>query len=109
MGLHPDGKRQSGSCATIGNGAVLSSSSKQKLTAKSSQESEAISTSDKLNNILWLRNLLIAQGEKVGPVIVYQDNKGVLEVCKRGQNTRDDDCGYLDKTVTGTTVYLIKK
>lgn len=71
---------------TLGSGCIEGASSKQKLVAKSAHESEILSLSDKITRGLWMRNLLIAQGEKMGPITVYQDNMGVLEVCKRGQN-----------------------
>ena len=85
-GTHRDGKSQTGSSTSLGGGSIESSSSKQKVNTKSAHESEIIGLSDRLSRLIWARNLILDQGVKMGPAIIYQDNKGVLEVCKRGQN-----------------------
>ena len=85
-GTHRDGKSQTGSSTSLGKGSIESNSSKQKVNTKSAHESEIIGLSDRLSRLIWARNMILDQGVKIGPAIVYQDNKGVLEVCKRGQN-----------------------
>ena len=86
LGAHSDGKGQTGLFNTLGKGSVLSKSSKQKINAKSAHETEIIGLSDYVNKIVWCRLLIAEQGHDIGPAVIYQDNKGVLEVCKRGQN-----------------------
>jgi hypothetical protein len=58
----------------------------QKLNAKSAHETEIITLSDYINKIVWCRLMIAEQGFDIGPVVIHQDNEGVLEVCKRGQN-----------------------
>jgi hypothetical protein len=86
LGAHADGKGQSGLFSTLGKGSAMSKSSKQKINAKSAHETEIIALSDYINKIVWCRLMIAEQGFEIGPAVIYQDNKGVLEVCKRGQN-----------------------
>ena len=81
-----DGKGQSGLFSTLGKGSTMSKSSKQKINATSAHETEIIALSDYINKMVWCQLLIAEQGFDIGPVVIYQDNKGVLEVCKRGQN-----------------------
>ena len=62
FGVHFDMKSHTGVVLMIGCGILLGMSTKQKLNSKSSTEAELIGVSDGLNPVLWLRNMLIAQG-----------------------------------------------
>ncbi len=86
LGIHRDGKSHTGSIITLGTGSLEASSSKQKINTMAAQESEVVGLSDKVKKLLWSRNFIKYQGISIGPAIVYQNNKGVLAVCKRGQN-----------------------
>ena len=71
---------------TLGSGAVLSSSTKQKLNTKSSMETELIAVHDKTDDILWTR-LLKAQGYTITENIVFQDNMSMLSLEKNGRSS----------------------
>jgi hypothetical protein len=74
-GVHKDGKSHTGSCVVLGEvGAVHCTSSKQDIVVKSSTEGELVAASNSANQGLHSRQFLIAQGYKMGPVIMYQDN-----------------------------------
>ena len=87
FGAHSDGRGQSGAVITLLRGAIYAKSSKQKITTKSSAESETVALSDLVAQAVYQNNFLKAQGYEMGPVIVYQDNNSVIEVTKRGQSS----------------------
>jgi hypothetical protein len=82
---HVDGKGHTGAMVTLGGGAVRSKSSKQKLVAKSSTESELIGMSDEIGQAIWTRNFLIAQGFKVPPIQLKQDNMSTITIVNKGK------------------------
>jgi hypothetical protein len=53
---------------------VYADSSKQKVVADSSTESEFISVSDSASPVIWTRNYFNEQGYSQLPAIIYQDN-----------------------------------
>jgi hypothetical protein len=86
-GVHMDGKSHTGSCVVIGDvGAVHCRSSKQDIVVKSSTEGELVAASNSANQGLHSRQFLIAQGYKMGPVILYQDNLSCMAMLARGRS-----------------------
>jgi hypothetical protein len=85
--VHPDAKGHTGIVTTLGGGAVLAKSSKQKLVARSSTESELVALGDAVQYVLWTRNFLLAQGIKLGPAVVAQDNKSTIALAEKGRST----------------------
>ena len=63
---------------SMGGGAVLSLSKIQKLTTKSSTESELVGVDDAMPQIVWTKYFLLAQGHCIRDNIVYQDNKSAV-------------------------------
>lgn len=90
-GVHSDsGKSHTGCMVTVGaGGPVYVKSSKQKTVAKSSTEAELIGLSDSVSQSMYIRNFLLCQGYKLGPVIVYQDNMSCMALVKRGRPGSD--------------------
>jgi hypothetical protein len=86
-GVHPDGKGHTGGVITLGQGALHVRSTKQKLVAKSSTESELIGLYDYSSHIIHVRDFLIGQGYQVGPAIVKHDNKSTLAMLERGKHS----------------------
>ena len=70
---------------SLGKGAIYSCSTKQKLNAKRSTESELISIDDAMPMILWMRYFLEAQGFVVNDNIVYQDNMSTMKLAENGR------------------------
>ena len=85
-GTHHDYKSHSGVLISVGRGPIYCSSSKQKLNSKSSTESEMIAVSDGMNHVLWLRNLLQAQGYNLPPSTIFQDNMSAISLFKTGKS-----------------------
>ena len=84
---HKDGKSHTGEMISLGGGAILCKSSKQKLVAKSSTEAELIGLSDGLPHVLWTKNFLQSQGYNTGPAIIHQDNKSTITLAEKGRST----------------------
>ena len=98
-GVHHDKKSHTGSAVVVGEvGAVHCKSAKQQIVTKSSTEAELVALSDSANQGLHLRKFLLAQGHRVGPVTVYQDNLSCMAMIDRGRHgaerTRHIDLRY---------------
>ena len=63
---------------SLGKGAAMSFSRKQKLNVRSSTEGELVGIDDALPLILWARYFIEAQGDTVEQNIMFQDNKSTI-------------------------------
>jgi hypothetical protein len=72
---------------TLGKGAVMSSSRKQKINTCSSTESEIVGVDDALSSILWSLYFLQEQGYGTTHALVYQDNKSAILLETNGKMT----------------------
>ena len=79
--VHGDFKSHTGSCLMLGDDAVISSSSKQKLNTRSSTEAELVGCDDAIGKILWTLRL---QGFAPQQNIIYQDNQSAILLEKKG-------------------------
>ena len=82
---HDDCKGHTGAMMTMGKGAKISFSRKQKINARSSTESELIGIYDALPSILHCRYFLESLGYGPKQNIVYQDNKSAISLEKNGK------------------------
>ena len=130
--LHPDGKSHSGVVISLGEGAILSKSSKQKIVTTSSTEAELVCASDSIAITYAVRNLIIELGYNV-QVTMYQDNTSTIALIKNGQSNsmrtkhinvkyfhireliekgvyanRCDDSRYFDKAIAGKVIQEIE-
>ena len=85
VAIHPNMRGHTGAVMSMGQGAALSMSSKQKLVARSSTESELIGVHDGLPLIMWSKQFMEAQGYPIKDVILYQDNKSTILLEKNGR------------------------
>jgi hypothetical protein len=70
----------------IGRGPVYAKSSGQKLNTKSSTESELVGLSDSTNQVICVRNFMMAQGYDIGAAKIYQDNQSTIAMVKNGRS-----------------------
>ena len=84
-GTHWDCKGHTGMMMSLGKGAVLSSSRKQKLNTKSSTESELVGVDDVISKILWGKYFIESLGYTVDQNILLQDNKSTILLAKNGK------------------------
>ena len=73
--VHKDMKSQMGAVMTMGSGAVISLSTKQKVNACSSTEAELVAVDDVIAKTLWTKKFIEWQGFEVKLNILYQDNE----------------------------------
>ena len=85
--VHPDYRSHTGSIMTMGNGAIQSGSTKQKLNARSSTEAELIGVDDEIGKIIWTKLFIEAQGYEVIKNILYQDNKSSILLETNGRKS----------------------
>ncbi len=81
---HNNCRGYTGALLTFGRGATTSSSNKQKISTKSSTESEIVGLHDKMSHILWTRNFLEAQAYTISAKYINQDNMSTLSWVKNG-------------------------
>jgi hypothetical protein len=98
-GVHRDMKSHTGGAMSLGRGAVMCKSAKQKLNTKSSTEAELVGASDYLPNTIWAKMFLESQGHKIQTNQFLQDNQSAikLEINGRascGQKSRHIDIRY---------------
>jgi hypothetical protein len=89
FGVHPDMRSHSGFVASLGKGAILAASSKQRLATKSSTEAELVAISDKIGHALWINNLVYEQDKykRKGkdPVTLFEDNQSCIALIRSGR------------------------
>lgn len=83
--VHKDMKSHTGAVMTLGHGAIISDSTKQKSNARSTTESEMIAADDMISKILWTKRFIEAQGHKVCANIIYRDNISAMKLEKNGK------------------------
>ena len=84
---------------TLGDGAIISVSTKQKINTRSSTEAELVSIDDVLSKILWTTRFLKEQGWKVNQNMVMRDNLSSMKLetngkASSGKRTRHFDIKY---------------
>ena len=82
---HEDCKGHTGAMMSLGGGAVISSSQKQKINTKSSTESELVAIDDALTTILWTLYFIEAQGYSIEQNIVFEDNLSTINLAVNGK------------------------
>lgn len=85
--VHPDMKGHTGGTMSMGSGSVYSTSTKQKLVARSSTESEVIGVHDVVPQAVWTSHFLTEQGIQVKQNVVYQDNMSSMLLEKNGRSS----------------------
>jgi hypothetical protein len=85
--VHPNMRGHTGGTMSMGKGSIYSTSTKQKLVARSSTESEVIGVHDVLPQTIWTNNFLKEQGVEVKDTLVYQDNMSSMLLEKNGRSS----------------------
>ena len=81
---------------SLGRGALVCKSSKQKLNTKSSTEAELVGASDYLPNILWVTNFLTEQGYDVVENVLEQDNESAIKLETNGRMSAGPRSRHID-------------
>ena len=99
-------KSHTGITMTMGKGAVISNSRKQKLNMRSLTGAELVASNDALTGIMWTKRFLQAQGYDVSKTILKQDNTSTPCSSKRMARqaaTREQGTSQLDTSLSRTT------
>jgi hypothetical protein len=94
--VHADMKSHTGAVFTMGKGAIMSGSTKQKVNSRSSTESELIGVDDKIAKILWAKRFLEWQSFKVKLNIIYQDNTSTIKLEENGKESSGKRTRHFD-------------
>ena len=85
--VHPDYRSHTGAAMTLGEGAVIGLSKKQKLNTRSSTEAELVGADDAATMILWTGLFMEKQGYPLKKNILYQDNKSAILLETNGRRS----------------------
>jgi hypothetical protein len=83
FGIH-DGKSQTARVFTLGNGCIVANTTKQKMTTRSSCESELVCGSDSASEVLGLRNYMLTRNHTEHETILVQDNQSAATIMTNG-------------------------
>jgi len=83
--VHPNFKSHTGATLTLGKGSANSTSTKQKINARSSTESELVSVDDILAKVQWTKHFLVRQALKVNKKTIHQDNQSSMKLEQNGK------------------------
>ncbi len=97
--VHLDMKSHTGSVFTLGKGAIMSNSTKQKINTRSSTKAKMVAVNDKISKVIRTKRFVEHQGFKVNLNIIYQGNESTLKLLKNkkescGKQTRHFDIKY---------------
>ncbi|KAG7372416.1 reverse transcriptase RNA-dependent DNA polymerase [Nitzschia inconspicua] len=83
--VHPDFKSHTGGAVSLGLGAFMCKSQKQKLNTKSSTEAELVGASDFLPATIWVKMFMEAQGYPITVNDFAQDNESAMKLELNGR------------------------
>ena len=83
--VHDDMKSHTSGTISFGRGALMPTSEKHKLSAKSSAEAEVAGASDFLPKNTRAKNFLAEQGHNLSTNILYQDNQSAIKLEASGR------------------------
>ena len=85
FGVHPDMKSHTGGIFTLGKGAVISDSTKQKANSRSSTVAELKAIDDEIGKVELVRRFIEAQGFNIERNIIFQDNTSAMKLEMNGK------------------------
>jgi hypothetical protein len=97
--VHNDKKSHTGAIMSLGGGAIISVSTKQKVNTQSSTEAELVSINNIIAKVVWMKLYLEAQGFTVNQNIIMRDNISSMKLemnakTSSGKRTRHLDIKY---------------
>jgi hypothetical protein len=94
--VHMDMKSHTGAVFTMGKGALVSDSRKQRVNSRSSTESEIVGVDDEIHKVIWAKRFIEYQGFKVKHNIVYQDNTSSMKLEQNGKESSGKRTRHFD-------------
>ena len=99
--VHKDMKSHTGAVMSLGTGALIAMSTKQKLNTTSSTEAELVGVSDSMPFNMWATYFFKAQGRgiadyKIGKRnVLYQDNESCIKLANNGKASSSRRTGHI--------------
>jgi len=94
--VHMDMKGHTGGLVSMGTGAFMCKSSKQKLNVLSSTECELVGAASYITNAIWLDQFLEHQGYPLVTKMFYQDNQSAIRFAKNGMASARKNSKHID-------------
>jgi hypothetical protein len=82
---HFDMKGHAGVMASLGKGALMPSSARQKLNTRSSTKRELVRADDVMPHIMWTNCCMNAQGCRLSQTMLCQDDKSAILLKTKGK------------------------
>ena len=82
-GVHWDSKGHTGAMMSMGKGAIVNVSKKQKLNTGSSTKAELVGITDVLGMMMWCQYFTEAQGYTIDNNVLYPYNKATLAAIRK--------------------------
>jgi hypothetical protein len=83
--VHNDFKSHMGGVMTMGQSAIQTISTKQKVNTRSSTEAELVSVNDIISKAVWTKLFLEGQGYKIIENLIYRDNQSSMKLKTNGK------------------------
>jgi hypothetical protein len=85
-GVHFDMRGHNGGMASLGEGALMSTSTRQKLNTRSSNETKLVAADDMMPQIMWTNYFMDAQDYGLAQtILLHQDNQSAIVLEKHGK------------------------
>jgi hypothetical protein len=94
--VHADMKSHTGGAMSLGKGVIYGTSTRRKISIRSSTEAELVGVHEVLPQVLWTRYFLEAQGYGAADAIVYQDNQSSILLEKNGRESSSKRTRHLN-------------
>ena len=94
--VHEDMKSHTGGAVSMGCGAFMCKSIKQKLNTKSSTEAEVVGASDFLPSTIWARMFMASQGFVFSENTFHQDNMSAILLSRNGRSSSGQKTRHID-------------
>ena len=103
--VHEDMRSHTGACLTMGKGAMLSLSTKQKINTRSSTEAELVGVDDAMNFVVWSKLFFDWQFKDYNPSeptstvgktnVLLQDNTSAIQLERYGKRSSTKRTRYI--------------
>ena len=94
--VHVDMKGHTGGLVSMGTGAFMCKSSKQKLNVLSSTECELVGAASYIVNAIWLDQFLKYQGYPLEEKMFFQDNESAIRFARNGSASARKNSKHID-------------
>jgi hypothetical protein len=107
--VHVDMRGHTGGMMSMGEGAMITKSTKHKINTRSSTEAEIVGVDDMMGHMMWTLRFLDAQGYQIDENILYQDNQSAILLENNGRSSCSRRTKHIDTRYFYITDRINKK